>query len=213
MKISIITPTHDIKFLKETWESIKRQSHTDWEWVIVPNGKMVGRASYISKMFNDERVRVVPFTEKTNFIGLIKNFAFNQGIGDILLELDHDDILTPWALEECVKAFTPDIDFVYSNTADFDNETGKPRIDHRADCGWKYREQTIDGRIYREALGFEPTPHSISYIWFAPNHFRAWRKSFYDRIGGHNKELRVCDDHELVIRTYLEGRMKHVDKN
>jgi SAM-dependent methyltransferase len=59
---------------------------------------------------------------------------------------------------------------------------------------------------------FEPSSHSVSYIWYAPDHVRAWRKSIYDEIGGHNVELSMCDDHELMIRTYLETKFYHIPK-
>ena len=33
MKLSIFTPTHDTKYLKELGETILSQSHSDWEWM------------------------------------------------------------------------------------------------------------------------------------------------------------------------------------
>jgi SAM-dependent methyltransferase len=59
---------------------------------------------------------------------------------------------------------------------------------------------------------FAPTSHSMAYIWYAPDHVRAWRKSVYVSIGGHNVNLDICDDHELVIRTYLNTKMHHINK-
>jgi SAM-dependent methyltransferase len=59
---------------------------------------------------------------------------------------------------------------------------------------------------------FPATSHSLSYIWFAPDHVRAWRASVYKELGGHNKELSVCDDHELMIRTYLNSKMFHIPR-
>jgi SAM-dependent methyltransferase len=51
---------------------------------------------------------------------------------------------------------------------------------------------------------FEP-PYLLD-ITHAPNHFRCWRKSFYDRIGGHDKTLSVGDDYELLLRTFLQAK-------
>jgi len=35
---------------------------------------------------------------------------------------------------------------------------------------------------------------------------------FYESIGGHNKELHVADDYEIVVRTFLKTRMIRVPK-
>jgi len=37
MKISLFTPSHDTRFLPEVWESIRSQSHKDFEWNILLN--------------------------------------------------------------------------------------------------------------------------------------------------------------------------------
>ena len=214
-KISVIIPFHkkDSPFLKESIESVQKQIFQDWEIVLVPNGEALG--SDLSEYAGDPKIRVVPFKEKTDYIGKIKHFAFMQGSGEILFELDYDDILTSDALLECADAFEdPKIVFVYSNSAEFKDGTWEPQTDYNSAYGWQYRDKEIDGHKFREAVSFEPSPASISLIFFAPNHFRAWRRDFYHEIGGHNQDLRVCDDQELVIRTYLtspEG-MKHIDK-
>jgi SAM-dependent methyltransferase len=52
----------------------------------------------------------------------------------------------------------------------------------------------------------------MAFIWYAPDHVRAWRKSVYKKLGGHNPELSICDDHELMIRTYLHTTMHHIPK-
>lgn len=204
--ISIITPFHtkDTKFLKEAYESVQAQTYRDWQWVLVPNNK--GLAADLRE-FKDKRIKIAPYYEQTNSIGRIKNFAFRQGDGEWLLELDSDDILEPTALEELSKAKE---DFAYSNTAEFRENWSSPK--YNLAYGWKYREVEFRGHKLNEAISWEPTPASVSLIYYAPNHFRAWRKDFYDKIGGHNENFEIADDHELLIRTYLQGTMKHIDK-
>lgn len=200
--ISVITPTNNPKYLLDCWESLKNQTFQDFEWVIVPNnGCCVD--------LQNEKICVVPYTEATQSIGKIKNFAFSQGKGDWLLELDHDDILLPTALEELSKVGS-DFDFAYCNTANFHNETWKPDVYNR-NYGWSTKQFEYQGHALFEHISFEPTPASLRLIYWAPNHFRAWRREFYHKIGGHS-DLPVCDDHELVIKTYLNGSMKRIGK-
>lgn len=34
----------------------------------------------------------------------------------------------------------------------------------------------------------------------------------YDEIGGHNVEMEVCDDQELIMRTYLATKRAYINK-
>ncbi len=45
-----------------------------------------------------------------------------------------------------------------------------------------------------------------------PNHVRAWRRDAYRRIGGHDAALPVADDYELLVRTFLHGRMARIPR-
>jgi hypothetical protein len=55
-------------------------------------------------------------------------------------------------------------------------------------------------------------PKTIRHIVGVPNHFRAWEKEFYHKIGGHNRRLSIADDYELIIRTFLNTRMVRIPK-
>jgi SAM-dependent methyltransferase len=52
----------------------------------------------------------------------------------------------------------------------------------------------------------------MSLIWFAPDHVRAWRASVYKEVGGHNPELSILDDQELMMKTYMVTLFKYIPK-
>src|SRR3990167_5494916 len=113
-KLSIFTPTHgDSKYLPELWESIKNQTEQDFEWLIGKNnGGIVP--------FENPRIKVFEFENPKKSIGLAKRFLCEKASGDILVEADHDDLLTPICLEEIIKAFQDQkISFAYSNFCEF----------------------------------------------------------------------------------------------
>ncbi len=56
------------------------------------------------------------------------------------------------------------------------------------------------------------TPGRLGNIWFAPDHVRAWRKSVYDSVGGHDHEMDVCDDLDLMHRLYMVTKFAFIDK-
>jgi glycosyltransferase involved in cell wall biosynthesis len=205
MKISLFTPTHNTKFLPELWASIKNQDF--YEWVIVYNN------GAIPMDFKDPRVKTFTLDFAPEWVGPLKNYACAQCTGDVLLEMDHDDLLTPNAISEVDRAFTEHADcgFVYSNTI---HSTGdfKPvqRFDER--YGWKYRQVEFQGHTLDEHLHFEPTPNCVSRIWFAPNHLRAFRRDVYEQVGGYAKGMRILDDLDLMCRMYQVTKFHHIDK-
>ena len=210
-KFSIITPEHDsnnVPYLTELYNSICEQTYENWEWIIYLNNG--AQASLVPKfIYDDPKVSVSLQLYPNKNIGAIKHNAFNQGTGDILVEVDHDDLITPDCLEKLNEAFQDqEIGFVYSDSAVLHTQNQFVPYDSR--YGWTYRKFDWKGQSLFAMNSFEPTSQAMSYIWYAPDHVRAWRKSLYNEIGGHNKELEICDDHELVIRTYLVGKMKHI---
>jgi hypothetical protein len=46
---------------------------------------------------------------------------------------------------------------------------------------------------------------NMRYIVGVPNHVRIWKTSFYHKMKGHNPNLPVVDDYELLIRSFLES--------
>ena len=92
MKLSIFTPTHLPAHLPEAYASLLRQNHTDWEWVLVPNG---GKAVIPDNIRNDPRVKVVDGGSHLYNIGALKRLACDNCSGDAFIELDHDDLLFP----------------------------------------------------------------------------------------------------------------------
>ena len=211
MKFSIITATHlKNSFLSDLYDSISQQTYTDWEWIIFLNGGAtpIGLEKRIKE---DNRVKIHVSLDDNKCVGYNKNRAFAIGSGDILVEVDHDDILTPDCLEELFKAFqNPDVGFVYSDDAIYHMK--EEPIPYTPDNGWtSYKFPWKDKELLAHN-SFPPTSHSVAFIWYAPDHVRAWRTNVYKQIGGHNPELDICDDHELMIRTYLNTKMHHIPK-
>ncbi len=217
MKFSIITPTHlKNSFLGDLYESLVAQTYENWEWVIYLNGVEGGLDALVNypvlvAIKSDERIKIVVSDEINSKIGFNKNKAFHLGTGDVLVEVDHDDMLTPDCLEELYKAFQdPTVGFVYSDSITY--HVNNEFTPYDAHYGWTYKKVMWRGKEHYSMNSFAPTSHSMAYIWYAPDHVRAWRKSVYVSIGGHNVNLDVCDDHELVIRTYLNTKMHHINK-
>lgn len=230
MFISVVTPTHDPKYLPELWTSLEAQTLKHrWEWVIAPT-RACAPAVLAMEFAKSPRVRVVPYPGLPGNVGAAKLWAFNRamqyrdgvaalsspaGALQVLLELDHDDLLHPRALELVEAAFEKDeqVGFVYSDSIDW-SPTGALVTYHDparrkawAEEGWRF-DHDVKGRDY--PLSFEPSALALSTIFHAPNHLRAWRRDVYQAVDGHDPSRKICDDHDLLVRTYLATRMHRI---
>ena len=170
-KFSIITPEHDPNnagFLREAWHSIQAQTHANWEWILFLNGDCT--FDHIPDEIKDDP-RVVlfrSFDSNTN-IGSIKKQAFDIGTGDILVELDHDDLLLPHCLQKLNEAFQDtEIGFVFSDDIHYNMQ--QPFEPYSPEHGWTWRWVTWRDNQHRCMHSWPVTSHSVSFIWYAPDH-------------------------------------------
>ncbi|MFJ8111257.1 glycosyltransferase [Streptomyces sp. NPDC096132] len=207
-RFSVFTPSHRPRFLDECLTTLQAQTCTDWEWIVLLNNGARWRPEH-----PDERVRV-EIADHAAGVGATKRRACELARGEILVELDHDDLLAKDCLAEVGKAFDehPEIVLVYSNTAQI-TEDGK-RDESRFDesCGWQYEDVLVDGRKVLQVLSLAPTPHNVAYIWYAPNHVRAFRRDAYEKAGGYDATRTVLDDQDLMCRLFHIGDFHHIDR-
>jgi hypothetical protein len=206
--VSVFTPSHHPAYLTEAFASLQAQTFTDWEWVVLLN-----QGARWSPPAHDPRVRIVT-DDRVDGVGAAKRRACAETAGDLLVELDHDDLLAPHALQAIVKDWeaNPGATLFYSHCAQIlaDGSRDDSRFD--AASGWAYREAVLDGRGVQHAVTLEPTPHNVSYIWFAPNHVRAFPRAAYDEAGGYDEARRVLDDQDLMCRLYQLGEFSLIDE-
>ena len=216
--VTVFTPTYKTgRKIRRPFRSLRAQTYTDWEWVIVDDsdddGKTFKMLGGLARQ--DHRIEVFKPWEHSGIIGKVKNMACRLAKGDILVELDHDDELTNYALDCVVQGFKqfPEAGFLYTDNA----EIYKDGTSYIYRDGWafgygSYTDVEYHGRLYKSGSAGNINSKTIRHISSTPNHIRAWRKFFYESIGGHNKELHVADDFEIMVRTFLKTRMVRVPK-
>jgi len=205
MRLSLFTPTHKPTYLVEAYHSLKLQTVEDWEWVLVPNGINAAIPDVIQQ---DPRVKVVDGGDLHN-VGALKRRACDAATGDAFIEFDHDDLLVPGRTLEIIRdKFLAGAGFVYSDTAVF-RYNDDPRViapySYSAQHGWENYPVAVYGRKLLASSCFEITPRCLAEIYYCPDHVRCWSRPAYYAAGGHNVDLSVCDDHELMVKTYIAG--------
>lgn len=221
MLITVFTPTHNLSHIADVAASLASQTvlslNHSIEWTIGYNGSLT-ESDVISAIGQlPERIKVVfpEIDRSSRKIGDLKRSLCVASTGDILVELDHDDILVENALEMVVNALGGcDDAFVYSNSATFDDKTLTPII-YNPDYGWSQQIITVEApgtKMHKQtAVGMRshpPTARSICQVLYAPDHVRVWTRKAYNAAGGHDKDMDVCDDHDLICRTYLNKSTK-----
>ena len=216
-KFSIITPSYKTPahLLARTWASLKAQTMTDWEWIAwddTPNSDQVWRQLY--GMAADERYRLRAFRGHTHSgrIGEVKRNASMVAAGQIIVELDHDDELTPDCLAELEQAFDdPEVGFAYSDWCEIlpDGQSGRYPKGWAFGFGADYWSDQYGCWVMSAPPANEIT---MNHIVSAPNHVRAWRADVYRQLNGHDPSFPVADDYELCVRTFLATRMVHIPK-
>lgn len=213
--ISFFTSIYNISDkVYSLYDTVKKQSYTNWELVIVNDSIDGGKTQkHLDKLMKwDTRVRAYEFGEKTKgIIGEAKYRAAMLCNGEVLAELDHDDLL----IENCAEILMyasdkyPDAGFFYTDSLELYKDTQQSIMyDEGFACGYgSYKKITWNDRVYNVQNTPNINPKTIRHIVGVPNHIRAWRKSFYHSIGGHNRNLSIADDYELIVRTFLNTKM------
>lgn len=197
-QFSVFTPTHDPRWLPDAYRSLVAQTHRDWEWVVVPNGSKLPEIP--ADIRADPRVKIVP--SRHDKIGALKRLACSVASGDVFVELDHDDTLTPAALAALAAAAEREPrGFYYSDFVSY-YPNGVSEL-YSNFHGWQSYEFEHEGTRHQAQRAFPPSARSLCDIAYAPNHVRAWHRDAYYKSGGHDPAMAVGDDHDLVCRTYL----------
>jgi SAM-dependent methyltransferase len=210
--ISVFTASHKPTYLDDAYASLADQSLSDWEWILVLNGGCRWRPPE-----PDDRVRIFERDDLPARVGAVKRAAVAKCRGDVLVELDHDDVLVHTALRAVLDAFDthPDAALVYSDCAQIgpDGKRDDTRFDERH--GWRYDDVTVEAAPFGtldvlRCQALQATPHNVGLIWYAPNHVRAFARAAYDVAGGYDDSRYVLDDQDLMARLYRVGSFVHI---
>ena len=192
IKISVLVPLYNTpeKFLREMIDSVVTQTYKNWELCLADGSDDkhtdVGRIcqEYIEK---DSRIKYQKI-EKNLGISGNTNVCFSMATGNFIGLFDHDDVMHPSLLFECVKtACEKDADYVYTDEATFTS----PNLDDLI------------------VLHFKPdySPDNLranNYIC----HFSMFDADLLKKTGLFRPEYDGSQDHDMILR--LTEEAKHV---
>lgn len=116
--VSIIIPVFNReKLIGETLASIQNQSYTNWECVIVDDGS-TDSTENIVKSFIEKDKRFRYYNRPSDYVkgaNSCRNYGFEMSSGEFVNWFDSDDVMLPDCIEERIKAFKPNLDFVIAS--------------------------------------------------------------------------------------------------
>ena len=112
IKISIIVPLYNVEeYLEECLESIRNQTYTDIEVILVNDGSTDGSKQICERFCQvDSRFRLI--NQENQGQSVARNRGFKESIGQYIMFIDSDDVINTNVLEVLLPYMKPDVDIV-----------------------------------------------------------------------------------------------------
>src|SRR4030095_8646832 len=97
--VAIVIPHfNQLEYLSECLDSVKAQTFTDWEAIVIDDASTNGDAETVITKFNDARFKLIRHA-KNRGQGAARNTGIQEADAEFVLPLDADDLLHPTFLE------------------------------------------------------------------------------------------------------------------
>lgn len=139
-RISIVTPVRNTKpsWFAEAALSVIEQSSPDWEWCIVDDASDdTDFHAFFPALEETGRVRIRRLDQQAGISGAT-NEALQLASAEYVCFLDHDDLLAPTALAECLNKLGEGFDAVYTDSDKVDEAGLRREPFHKPDWSPEY---------------------------------------------------------------------------
>ena len=184
LKITVIVPNYNYEqFLDECLGSVKKQSLTDFECIIVDDGSKDNSKEVIEKYVKEDK-RFKVFYNTNHGLSYSRNFGIQHATSPLILPLDSDDYIEETYLERAVNTFEkfPQITLYYGkwmflghNADHLNNKLGNVRyvnykthlVGNLVHCSCVYRkEDALKCGLYRTDMqGYEDWDFLIRLLY------------------------------------------------
>lgn len=194
--ISVIMPAYNAeKYIEEAICSIKEQTYSNWEMIIIDDGSNDSTAQIVLKhVKSDNRIRMISRENK----GLVS--SLNEGIesaaGKFIARMDADDICDSTRLKKQISYLWnhPEVHLVGTNVSMFFEENVRSDLKELSKKNETLWNEEIDSfnRFESNMEGFK----IVHATWMI-------RKELFDYIGKYH--MTATEDAEFLFRTIING--------
>lgn len=185
--VSVIVPAHNAEeTLSETIESVRRQTLSDFELIIIDDGSTDGTLECLQGI-DDQRIRV--FSYPNGGLAVARNRGIEKSLGEFITFIDADDLWTPDKLELQVQALRrrPEALLAYSWTA---------FVDRQGNFLFAKEPCHLEGDVYSDLL---------KNCFVASGSNILMRRSCVDLVGGFDPTVEAAQDWDLCLRVAARG--------
>ena len=194
-RTSIIIPTRNRReLLEQTLASVIAQSEPDWEAIVVDDGSTDGTLGYLRAVAReDDRVRLLRRTGANPGACAARNQGVAAARSDVIIFLDSDDILEPFALEDRLASLgqRPEIDFLVTQARCFHKTPDDLNVLWNIDPPGITPGEDLH-RFLRRDIPWQTTSAT-------------WRRPALARLGGWDERAPSGQDYEFHVRAILLG--------
>lgn len=195
MKFSIlIAHYNNAVFFKDCFNSIIKQTYSNFEVIIVDDCSKESEKQNIKKIIADENRFFFYENQHNKGVGYTKKKCAELATGDILGFVDPDDAIVPEALEESIKAFkNKNIVAAYSQF-------------------YLCNSDLIPQKLFPNSRKVKNKQKKFLNLSFEVNHFFTFRKEEYDKTEKINECLTSSVDQDLYLKLYEQGEFNFIRK-
>jgi len=186
--LSVIVPVHDhYQHLSLCLASIaSQQDAADVEIVLIDDCSADTRVRPMLQAFARDMPSVRLLLQDKNLgISTAQNVAVANACGKYVAFLDCDDVLEPNALADAKVALGPDVDYLFTDRIDIDENGNKIRVARYGGYDWL----TPSGDVRRDLLD-----------GMVASHLKIINREIYTRLGGCSPQYSGIQDWELALR-------------
>lgn len=190
-RVTVIIPHFNrAELLRETLDSLARQSESSWEAIVVDDGSAPEEWRMARSSFPDPRVAWIERDRIPKGPSTCRNIGLAYASGEFILFLDSDDLLAPWCLRNrlALAKDHPEADLLVFPVLIFNQSPG--------DCDQLWNRLGPEDEAIPRFLRSDPPWCVTSPLW---------KRSALLALAGFNEQVHYGDDAELHLRALLAG--------
>ena len=224
-KVSVIMPCYnDGQYIQEAIRSVREQTYTNWELIIVDDGSDDQDTIHIISDIHDSQIRVL-HSDHLRPAGA-RNYGIEQATGKYILPLDSDDRIDRTYMEKAVKIIesSPETGIVYCKADLFGEKSGAWDLPD-----YSFQAMLLDNIIFVTALfcredwekaggfnttmvaGMEDYDFWLSIMESGKKVYQIPEVLFHYRIKPVSRTTSFQDSCEQVQATYRQMYLNHMD--
>lgn len=191
MKVSIIMCSYNsAEYVEKAIACILKQTYSDWELIISDDKSTDNSIAIIEPYLKDNRISLYIQEENQGYVRN-KNSAMRRANGDLITQLDSDDMCPPERLEKQVSVFKSNTEIKICGSDFIPIGTDDRPLKNEEDDTHETKNYTDDFLVTEPALNYP--------FWFPG---LMWRKELFDEFGYFSEYFNGIygDDHYWTIK-------------